>query len=127
MPSPAGVQFIRSVRPSALLCSALVAVCVSLSSAPAADVDAGATALQQAQRRMTTADDALNRAKERAAKADKRAKDAAREAEEAKTRLERARSEQEGASKAVTEAQGEYDQARAAVEQIYKARQGASQ
>ena len=127
MLSPTGVRLFQFNRRPALLWGALLALCLSLLCGPAAAVDASATALQQAQRRMTNADDALARAKERAAKADRRSKDAARAAEEAKSKLDQARSEQEAAAKALTEAQGQYDQARAAVEEIYKARQGATQ
>ena len=134
MHNQTGARRIRSSCP-ALLCSALIAAFVCfLSPPPVAAADAGATALQQAQRRLRGADEELNRAKEQAAKADKRLKDAqraqqdaARAAEDAKTRLEQAHADQEGAKSALTVAQGQYDQARAAIEEIYKARQGAPQ
>ena len=64
---------------AALFCSALVAACVSLATRCLQwPWTRGATALQQAQRRLRGADEELNRAKDQAAKAEKRVKDAQR-------------------------------------------------
>jgi septal ring factor EnvC (AmiA/AmiB activator) len=93
--------------------------------------DASATALQQAQRRFTAADEELRRAKRQASKAEERVKDAeqaqqeaTRELEEAKARLERARADRVAADAAVVDAQRQYDQARSVIEEIYSTRQG---
>jgi septal ring factor EnvC (AmiA/AmiB activator) len=121
-----------SVRNGTLAAAVFVLLLqVPIAAVCAEATDASATALQQAQRRFTAADEELRRAKRQARDAEERVKDAeearqeaTRELEEAKARLERARADRVAADAAVADAQRQYDQARSVIEQIYSTRQG---